>query len=50
MMPARLTKILEAEAIMKRFILYPTHPVAASAICFAGLCALTSLNLQANDI
>ena len=35
---------------MKRFILYPTHPVAASAICFAGLCALTSLNLQANDI
>ena len=49
MMPARLTKIPEAEAIMKRSILYPSHPVAASAICFAGLCTLTSLNLQAND-
>ena len=35
---------------MKRSIFHPTHPVAASAICLAGFCAVASVNLQANDI
>jgi len=50
MMPARLTKIPKAQFIMKRSVFHFTHPVAASAICFAGLCTLTSVNLQANDV
>lgn len=35
---------------MKRSIFHPTHPVAASAICLAGICTVASVNLQANDI
>ena len=35
---------------MKRSIFHPTHPVAASAICLAGFCAVASVNLPANDI
>jgi conjugative transfer region protein (TIGR03748 family) len=40
----------EAESIMKRSIFHPTHPVAAVAICLAGICSVASVNLQANDI
>jgi len=35
---------------MKRSIFHPTHPVAAVAICIAGICSVASVNLQANDI
>ena len=35
---------------MKRSIFHPTHPVAAVAICLAGICTVASVNLQANDI
>jgi conjugative transfer region protein (TIGR03748 family) len=35
---------------MKRSIFHPTHPVAASAICLVGFCAVASVNLQADDI
>ena len=35
---------------MKRSLFHPTHPVAAIAICVVGLCAVASVNLQANDI
>ena len=50
MMPAWLHKTPEAEFIMKRSIFHPTHPVTAIAICVAGICAVASVNLQANDI
>ena len=40
----------EAESIMKRSIFHPTHPVAAVAICIAGICTVASVNLQANDL
>ena len=49
-MPARLYVTTEAEFIMKRSFFYPTHPVAAVAICLAGICAVASVNLQANDL
>ena len=35
---------------MKRSIFNPTHPLAAVAICLAGICSVASVNLQANDI
>ena len=35
---------------MKRSIFHPTHPLAAIAICVAGICTVASVNLQANDI
>ena len=50
MMPAWLHKTTEAHYIMKRTIFHPTHPVAATAICLAGICTVASVNLQANDI
>jgi len=50
MMPAWLHVTTEAEYIMKRSIFHPTHPVAATAICVAGICTVASVNLQANDI
>ena len=34
---------------MKRSIFYPKPPAKAIAICIAGLCTLTSLNLRAED-
>ena len=34
---------------MKRSIFYPNPPVAAIAICIAGLCTLASVNLKAGD-
>ena len=37
-------------SIMKRSIFHPTHPLAAIAICVAGICTVASVNLQANDI
>jgi conjugative transfer region protein (TIGR03748 family) len=40
----------EAESIMKRSIFNPTHPIAAVAICLAGICSVASVNLQASDI
>jgi type IV pili sensor histidine kinase/response regulator len=49
MMPAGLHRNTEAEHIMKPSIFHPTHPVAATAICLAGICAVASVNLQAND-
>jgi hypothetical protein len=49
MMPAWLHKTAEAELIMKRSIFHPTHPVAAIAICVAGICTVASVNLQAKD-
>ena len=49
-MPARLYTTTEAEYIMKRSFFYPTQPVAAGAICLAGICAVASVNLQANDL
>ncbi len=50
MMPARLTKIPEAQFIMKRSVFHFTHPVPVSTVCFAGLCILTSVNLWAEDV
>jgi len=35
---------------VKRSIFHPTHPIAATAICLAGICTVASVNLQANDI
>ena len=49
-MPGRLYRSAEAEIIMKRSIVHPTHPVTATAICLAGLCTLASVDLQASDI
>ena len=34
---------------MKRSIFYPNSPATAIAFCIAGLCALASLDLQADD-
>ena len=50
MMPAWLHRITEAKITMTRSILHPIHPVAAVAICLAGICAVASVNLQANDL
>ena len=50
MMPTSLYKTTEAEFIMRRSIIHPAHPVAATAICIAGICLVASVNLQANDI
>jgi len=50
MMPARLYQTIEADFIMRRSIFHPTHPVAATAICVAGICLVASVNLQASDI
>ena len=50
MMLARLYQTIEAEFIMRRSIFHPTHPVAATAICVAGMCLVASVNLQASDI
>jgi len=50
MMPARLYQTTEAELIMKRSIFHPTHPVAATAICIAGICTVASVDLHASDI
>lgn len=50
MMPARLYQTTEAELIMKRSIFHPTHPVAATAICIAGICTVASVNVHASDI
>lgn len=49
-MPARLYVTTEAESIMKRSIFHPTHPLTAAAICLAGICAVASVNLHANDL
>jgi len=35
---------------MKRSTVIPTHPITAIRICVAGLCAVASVNLQANDL
>ena len=45
-----MTTLPEAKFIMKRSIFHPTHPVAAIAICVAGICAVASVNLQANEL
>lgn len=50
MMRARLHETFEAKFIMKKSILNPTHPMMAIASCLAGICAVASVNLQANDI
>lgn len=50
MMPAWLHRTTEAEFNMKKSIYHPTHPVAATAICFAGICLVGSVNLQAKDV
>ena len=50
MMPARLYQTTEAELIMKRSIFHPMHPVAATAICIAGICTVASVNVDASDI
>ena len=50
MMPARLYQTTEAELIMKRSIFHPTYPVAATAICIAGICSVASVNVHASDI
>lgn len=47
---AGLVRTTEAEFIMKRFFFHPTHPVAATAICLAGICFVASVNLQAKDV
>lgn len=47
-MPVRLNHI--PRSVMKRSLYHPTHPATASAICFAGFCAVASVNLPANDI
>jgi type IV pili sensor histidine kinase/response regulator len=44
-----VSKIPETTFIMKRPTFYSTPPAMAIAICIAGLCALTSLNLRADD-
>ncbi len=49
MMRTWLHETPEAEFIMKRFLFHSTHPVAAIAVCVAGLCTLASVNLQADD-
>ena len=35
---------------MKRSTVIPTHPITAIRVCVAGLCAVASVNLQANDL
>jgi len=35
---------------MKRPTVIPTHPITAIRNCVAGLCAVASVNLQANDL
>jgi conjugative transfer region protein (TIGR03748 family) len=50
MMPARLQKNPKTEFIMKRSILRPTHPAATIVIFVAGICAVASVNLQANEL
>ena len=35
---------------MKRSLFHSTHPVAATAICIAGICTVASVNLHASDI
>jgi len=35
---------------MKKSLLNPTHPGTAIAICFAGICTVASVNLQAKDL
>ena len=35
---------------MKRTFFHPTHPVAAIAICVAGICSVASVNLLANEL
>ena len=50
MMPARLYRTTEAEIIMKQSIFHPAHRIAAIRICAASLCAVASVNLQANDL
>ncbi len=35
---------------MKRSVFHPAHPVAAIAICIAGICTVASVNLQAKDL
>jgi hypothetical protein len=50
MMPACLQKIHETNFIMKRSILRPTHPAATIVIFVAGICAVASVNLQANEL
>ena len=35
---------------MNRSTVNPTHPITAIRICVAGLCAVASVNLQANDL
>mgnify|MGYP001557679380 FL=1 len=35
---------------MKRSTVIPTHPITAIRICVAGLCAVASVSLQANDL
>ena len=35
---------------MKRSTVIPTHLITAVRICVAGLCAVASVNLQANDL
>lgn len=50
MIPTRLYQTTEAELIMKRSIFHPTHPVAATAICIAGICTVASVDLHASDI
>ena len=35
---------------MKRSIVMPTHLITAIRICVAGVCAVASVNLQANDL
>ena len=50
MMRTWLHETPKAEFIMKRLLFHPTHPVAAIAVCVAGLCTLASVNLQAGDV
>ena len=50
MMLVWLHKIPEAELIMTRSFFHPLHPVTATAICVAGICALPSINLHADDV
>lgn len=50
MMPAWLHRTTKAAFIMKRSIFHPTHPVAATAFCLAGICLVGSVNLQAKDV
>ena len=50
MMPAWLPKFPEAEFIMKRSIFHSARPIAAIAICVAGIGSVASANLQAKDI